>query len=360
MLGDITRDGVQSALNEYDQLGREAFLDKYGFGKARGYFVTRDGRRYDAKAICGAAHGYDHPTEGPLHPGDFSGGNATVAQLLEQLGFEVVRPVSNRTAWTPEERILALDLYLRHGAIGRTHPEVIALSEKLNHEGYHPDAGTRENFRNPNGVALKLANFAALDPSYSGTGMTRYSAGDEETWEIYAGDADLLSEALIATRSQLPPTTPPAAAATVTPISRAIEQRHRDRFEVAARIDPVYAERREAELVDRFATWLRHQGAQVTAHHYQIVHPPLRNDLADETHHRLWEAKADVSRSSVRMALGQLLDYLRFEPTTWTGGILLPHQPSADLIALIRNSGRAVSWPTSHDQFKITEPTQRS
>ena len=45
-------------------------------------------------------------------------------------------------------------------------------------------------------MALKLANYAALDPSYPGSGMRRHSAGDEETWDEYAGDADLLRQAV--------------------------------------------------------------------------------------------------------------------------------------------------------------------
>ncbi|MGE0230125.1 MAG: hypothetical protein AB7U23_16625 [Dehalococcoidia bacterium] len=254
-------------------------------------------------------------------------------------------------------RTLALDLYLRVGVAGRTHPDVIALSQELNQRGFHPDAGSRENFRNPNGVALKLANFAALDPSYAGAGMTSHSAGDEETWDLYSGDADLLAEAVAAIRSDQP-AAPPAATASgpVVPLTRPVEQRKSDSYEVPARIDPIYAERRESQLVERFASWLREQGATVTAHHYAVVQPPLRNDLADETDRRLWEAKADVSRSSVRMALGQLLDYLRFEPPTWRGGVLLPHPPSDDLVQLIRTSGHTVAWPTTPTNFKITGP----
>ena len=55
---------VQTALNEYDQVGADAFLAKYGFGPARSYFVVRDGKRYDSKAIVGVAYGYQHPAEG--------------------------------------------------------------------------------------------------------------------------------------------------------------------------------------------------------------------------------------------------------------------------------------------------------
>jgi hypothetical protein len=38
---------VLSALHEFDTIGRDAFLAKYGFGPAKSYFVEYDGRRYD-------------------------------------------------------------------------------------------------------------------------------------------------------------------------------------------------------------------------------------------------------------------------------------------------------------------------
>jgi len=84
-----SRSSVLSAIAEYDEIGREAFLAKYGFGEARSYFLIHDGRRYDSKAIVGAAHGFEFPDLGPLGRGDFSGGEATVQRKLEELGFEV-------------------------------------------------------------------------------------------------------------------------------------------------------------------------------------------------------------------------------------------------------------------------------
>ncbi|MER8491704.1 DUF3578 domain-containing protein [Mesorhizobium australicum] len=74
-------------MDEFDQLGRDDFLTKYGFGPSRSYFVQRSGKLYDSKAIVGAAHGYQHPAVGPLRPEDFSGGDGTVRPLLEKLGF---------------------------------------------------------------------------------------------------------------------------------------------------------------------------------------------------------------------------------------------------------------------------------
>jgi hypothetical protein len=81
---------VEAALDEFDALGREAFLLKYGFGRARRYFVRRNGQYYDSKAIAGAAVGFQYPEDGPLQHSDFSAGEHGAKARLEQLGFDVV------------------------------------------------------------------------------------------------------------------------------------------------------------------------------------------------------------------------------------------------------------------------------
>ena len=73
---------------EFQSLGRDAFLAKYGFGRSRDYELVHGGKRYDSKAIVAAAHGYQHPSEGPLSSKDFSGGAPTISKL-EELGFEI-------------------------------------------------------------------------------------------------------------------------------------------------------------------------------------------------------------------------------------------------------------------------------
>jgi 5-methylcytosine-specific restriction enzyme B len=81
-------EAVRAAIREFDEIGRDAFLDKYGFGPARDYFLVENDKRYDSKAIVGAAHGYQHPGLGPLPNTEFSGGAPTTSKL-EQLGFNV-------------------------------------------------------------------------------------------------------------------------------------------------------------------------------------------------------------------------------------------------------------------------------
>ncbi len=351
MLKDITSSGVRSAIDEFDELGRIAFLDKYGFGKATKYFLVDGGKRYDSKAICGAAHGYDRPQEGPLRHEDFSGGEATVQTTLQQRGF-VVEKVG--PGWTPEERLLALDAYLDHGLASKTSEAVISLSAELIERAFHPDAGTRDNFRNPAGVALKLANFASLDPEHDGKGMDRVSAGDRQTWDEYAGDHDLIREVVARIRQghSARPTSPDNTGPT-RPVRKSIEQQHRATFSARPNTGGDRG-RREAGLVLEFAAHLVQIGHDVCAHEYPVGEISLRNDIADETTRTLWEAKSSVDRSSVRNAIGQLLDYRRFEPADWQIGILLPRRPHDDLLELARSVPAHVAWLEREGGFRLS------
>jgi hypothetical protein len=80
---------VLRAIQEFDALGRERFLSQYGFGEAREYFLVYQGRRYDSKAVIGAAFSFEFPNRTPLTSHDFSGGQRTVARKLRSLGFRV-------------------------------------------------------------------------------------------------------------------------------------------------------------------------------------------------------------------------------------------------------------------------------
>ncbi len=96
-LREVSRREILQAVAEYDRLGQDRFLDKYGFGVARSYRLVVDGKTYDSKAIVGAAHGF-LPGRRPLAAADFSGGAATVGRLLSGLSFEVTQAASSLTA----------------------------------------------------------------------------------------------------------------------------------------------------------------------------------------------------------------------------------------------------------------------
>lgn len=86
---DVTsREAVLAAIAEFDGIGREAFLQKYGFGKSSKYFVAWNGGKYDSKAVLGAAHAKQFPEAAALKYDNFGGGEETV-RVLEGLGFSV-------------------------------------------------------------------------------------------------------------------------------------------------------------------------------------------------------------------------------------------------------------------------------
>lgn len=98
-LGELSREAIQRAIQEYDSLGRDGFLEKYGFGRASGYALEYEGRSYDPKAIAGVAYGLDHPDEGVPGSSEFSGGMAT-NRALQRAGFNVVQRTD------PDRRVL--------------------------------------------------------------------------------------------------------------------------------------------------------------------------------------------------------------------------------------------------------------
>jgi hypothetical protein len=110
--------------------------------------------------------------------------------------------------------------------------------------------------------------------------------------------------------------------------------------------EPYEAERREAILVRALRDHLVAMGHQVGR--FRILPPgeskPLFSDLFDETSDVLVEGKGSVSRESIRMAIGQLADYVRFCPGA-ARVILVPECPRADLVALCRAQGIALVWP---------------
>jgi 5-methylcytosine-specific restriction protein A len=107
-LRDIGRDQVLAAIAEYDQLGQDEFLSRYGFKEARAYRLVHEGKSYDSKAIIGVAHRF-LPGQQALEAEEFSGGEANVARRLRRLGFVVqvdsgpVPPPDNSPGLAPEQ-----------------------------------------------------------------------------------------------------------------------------------------------------------------------------------------------------------------------------------------------------------------
>ena len=102
--------------------------------------------------------------------------------------------MSRNPNWTRDELILALDLYFRAGRkqLDATHPSVVQLSRLLNGLSIHASRLKEVDFRNPQGVSMKLGNFLSIDPDYEGTGLSRGSKLDREVWNEFAHDINRL------------------------------------------------------------------------------------------------------------------------------------------------------------------------
>jgi len=107
--GDVTSPAaVRQAVRECDALGRDDFLAKYGFVRSRKFVVVEDDREYDSKARLAAAHGFEHPDQGPL-PNNFSGGYPTAflnrsrptAQEEERYRWSARWKLQDRLAFAP-------------------------------------------------------------------------------------------------------------------------------------------------------------------------------------------------------------------------------------------------------------------
>lgn len=127
-----------------------------------------------------------------------------------------------------------------------------------------------------------------------------------------------------------------AAVATITVDAVPVEAVIAQRSEVEKTVSgPVV--QREAELTKRFQTYLEAHQRQVMR--YRIVpvgSAALYSDLADVTANVLYEAKGSADRMSVRLALGQVLDYGRYVERSQLA-VLLPEAPTADLVELLES-----------------------
>lgn len=89
--------------------------------------------------------------------------------------------------WTREETALALDLYLRFRPQlpGAADPDVMELSHVLRKSAVEQGDATSESFRNPAGVAMKIANLSRLDVTNAGAGLPHGSKLEESIWREY-------------------------------------------------------------------------------------------------------------------------------------------------------------------------------
>lgn len=84
-----SREPILLAIEEYDLLGRDSFLKKYGFGRSR-YYLSYEDQLYDIKALAAAAWRFAFPEQGAPQNNEFSSGEPVIT-LFERLGFQIIK-----------------------------------------------------------------------------------------------------------------------------------------------------------------------------------------------------------------------------------------------------------------------------
>lgn len=146
------------------------------------------------------------------------------------------------------------------------------------------------------------------------------------------------------------PTRQPAIVTTVSVEDIPLEalQREKTEFERAA---SATATQNEAQLVARFQSYLEANRREVRR--FRISGPdwsPLYSDIADITDNVLYEAKGSADRMSVRLALGQVLDYGRYV-SGFRLAVLLPKSPPGDMVKLFEKYDVGCVVEIVPDQF---------
>lgn len=204
----LTIAAVRQAIDECDRLGRDAFLERYGFARAKDYVLVVDGKDYDSKAIAAVANKWAPGGRRALTTQDnISGGNADVATKLKKLGFVVERRTA-RIDWTWDEHVLALELYMVNPASppSKSSAQVVALSELLNRLGERRGMNRSETYRNANGVYMKMMNFRRFDQAFQVAGKSGLRRGNElekEVWDEFAVNRGALAQAAQAIRTAI-------------------------------------------------------------------------------------------------------------------------------------------------------------
>lgn len=87
-LRDVTRDGVESAIREFDRICLDGMLRKYSGGKSTEWYIERRGKKYDQKLVLRTAHELQGLGSLPPGRGTFKANEAQ--RHLRKLGYRVV------------------------------------------------------------------------------------------------------------------------------------------------------------------------------------------------------------------------------------------------------------------------------
>jgi len=148
--------------------------------KAHFHAIKLDGRNYPVKQIISMASG----TPVSKFSGGWGGKTVAANSYAQELGFKII-PIRNRNPkWSRDELIVTLNFYLQHRdkIPGQSSDKIGRLSGLLNRIGSQIHEVRGDDFRNPNGVYMKLMNFRGLDPLNEAEGLKHGSNSDRKIW----------------------------------------------------------------------------------------------------------------------------------------------------------------------------------
>ncbi|ORA16493.1 hypothetical protein BST16_06645 [Mycobacterium asiaticum DSM 44297] len=129
-----------------------------------------------------------------------------------------------------------------------------------------------------------------------------------------------------------------------------VENNTAETFTVGPAMKDAQRARREALLQNEYKEYLENRNHEVFSLEIPVDGQLLRVDLYDRTTDELIEVKASVDRNTIRLALGQILDYAHIvKPKFRT--ILVPSEPAQGLLEMLRANNIQVLWQDADGRF---------
>lgn len=195
------------------------------------------------------------------------------------------------------------------------------------------------------GLALSIYELAALD--------SEWTARAAQVLRDAIGSSPELSDVLVTVGLAAPPDTaaPSDAQPRKIPVEQHITEQYSVEYDALAATTRL---RREGMLQNRYVQHLRALGHEVCSYEIPIDGQKFRADIYDETAEELIEVKSSIDRVTMRLALGQILDYARvLQPTVCT--VLVPEQPADGLVALFNDHGVQIVWAMPTGEFRCRQ-----
>jgi hypothetical protein len=232
--------------------------------------------------------------------------------------------------WSLDEYVVVADLYLRRGrSSGISDPEVVKLAQLTG--------------RSPASISRRLGNFDGT--ARPGNGLKPVSGDALRAFEQMRASTEIRAQMTLAAERRLSSGALAASEGEAGGPRLVDPENHRgDPIEVSTAAQVRQVERVEAELVRRYRTWLDPDGTRLRGLVIPVDGSLLRVDLFDPQRNLLIEAKAATSRNHLRQAVGQLLDYRRYLSPRPVLAILVPLEPSQDLVRLPHELGIDLIW----------------